>query len=165
MFRRGEVYYADLQSNGHVQGGKRPVLILQNNKGNTYSPNLIVCTITSKVGKRQLPTHVKIGVNDGLKIESEIQCESIMTIDKRDIVDNSRVTMLSQEKMEQVQLAVNVSLGFEAKQVAMPAFDKSVLVDVDRMIKERKVTLSGMTKVFIKLCKMFDSIDKNYNIT
>ena len=80
--KRGEIYSADFGAGfGSEQGGVRPVLILQNNTGNKYSPTTIVAAITSKKTKTALPTHVTVTAN-GLKTESTVLLEQIRTIDK-----------------------------------------------------------------------------------
>lgn len=81
---RGEIYYADLGSGvGSRQGGKRPVLIIQNNVGNRFSPTVIVATITGSRSKQPLPTHVTLGRTCGLKYESVALFEQIFTLDKQ----------------------------------------------------------------------------------
>jgi mRNA interferase MazF len=84
--KRGDVYYADLNPVvGSEQGGVRPVLIIQNDIGNKYSPTIIVAAITSKINKAQLPTHVEISENESsLERDSVILLEQIRTIDKKD---------------------------------------------------------------------------------
>lgn len=82
QIKRGEIYYADLSPIvGSEQGGLRPVLVLQNDMGNRYSPTTIVAAITSRETKSDLPTHVKIDA-DGLKTASTVLLEQIRTIDK-----------------------------------------------------------------------------------
>ena len=107
---RGQVYLADLPQSNNIQGGRRPVLIVQNNKGNLYSPNLIICTITSKIGKRSLQTHVRVSQADGMEKESDIQTESILTISKENIVSRC-LCKLSDEKMKEVNKAICLSLA------------------------------------------------------
>lgn len=83
--RRGDLYYADLSPVvGSEQGGVRPVLIIQNNIGNKYSPTVIVAAITSQINKAKLPTHIEIAANEyGLNKDSVILLEQIRTIDKK----------------------------------------------------------------------------------
>ena len=84
MMKRGDVYYADLSPVvGSEQGGTRPVLILQNNIGNKYSPTVIVAAITSKIGKSKVPTHVLMGKDKELTENSVALLEQIRTIDKQ----------------------------------------------------------------------------------
>ena len=82
--KRGDMFYADLSPViGSEQGGVRPVLIIQNDTGNKYSPTVIAAAITSQTGKNKLPTHIEIGLeNGGLKSDSVILAEQIRTIDK-----------------------------------------------------------------------------------
>ena len=108
--KRGDVYYADLSPVvGSEQGGVRPVLILQNNIGNKYSPTVIVAAITSKIGKSKVPTHVAIGQAKGLTENSVALLEQLRTIDKQRLTD--KITHLSNELMREVDIALRISLG------------------------------------------------------
>ncbi|MFW5986111.1 MAG: type II toxin-antitoxin system PemK/MazF family toxin [Halanaerobiales bacterium] len=108
---RGDVYYADLNPVvGSEQGGIWPVLVIQNNIGNKYSPTVIVSAITSKIDKAKLPTHVEISAeNSNLKKDSVILLEQIRTIDKKRL--KRHVTHLNQEILSQVDKAIEISLG------------------------------------------------------
>ena len=85
MVKRGDIFYADLSPVvGSEQGGIRPVLVVQNDVGNKYSPTVIVAAITSKINKAKMPTHIEIeGEKHGLTKDSVILAEQIRTIDKR----------------------------------------------------------------------------------
>ena len=105
---RGEIYYANLSPIiGRDQGGYRPVVILQNNKGNKYSTTVIVAPISSRLTKNPLPTHVMIET-EFLKQKSVILLEQIRTIDKKRI--DERVGILSDEVMRDVNMAIKTSL-------------------------------------------------------
>lgn len=105
---RGEIYYADLSPViGSEQGGYRPVLILQNNKGNKYSTTVIIAPISSRMTKNDLPTHVIIETQF-LEKKSVILLEQIRTIDKKRI--DERLGILSDEMMNQVDQAIKTSL-------------------------------------------------------
>ena len=108
-FHRGEVYYADLDPvYGHEQGGTRPVLVLQNDVGNFYSPTLIVTAATRRTFKKpSQPTHVVLDDAEGLE-PSLFMLEVIRTIDKRRV--RSYVGRLTEEQMEQIDAALRVSL-------------------------------------------------------
>lgn len=110
--KRGEVYYADLSPVvGSEQGGFRPVLILQNDIGNKYSPTVIVTAITSQLGKAKLPTHIDLSAEEyNLPKNSVALLEQIRTLDKRRLKE--KVTTLSAEKMKEVNRALLISLGF-----------------------------------------------------
>lgn len=115
--KRGDIFYADLRPVvGCEQGGIRPVLILQNNMGNKYSPTTIVATLTSKTCKKELPTHIVLHKKDadGLPKDSIILCEQVRTIDKRRIKD--KLGSVNKESldyiMDEVKNAFNISLGF-----------------------------------------------------
>ena len=112
QIRRGEIYYADLSPVvGSEQGGVRPVLIIQNDIGNKYSPTVIVSAITSQLGKAKLPTHIELPADKyNLPKNSVALLEQIRTLDKRRLQD--KVTTLSPEKMREVNKALLISLGF-----------------------------------------------------
>ena len=112
QIKRGEVYYADLSPVvGSEQGGVRPVLIVQNDVGNKYSPTVIVCAITSQLTKAKLPTHIELSATDyNLPKDSVALMEQIRTLDKRRL--KQRLTALSGNKMKEVERALLISLGF-----------------------------------------------------
>ena len=109
-YYRGEVYYADLNPTiGHEQGGFRPVLILQNDVGNFYSPTVIVTTATRRTCKKSSqPTHVVLEDIEGLPGSSQFQLETLRTVDKRRL--RQRVGKLSDEQMAEIDAALRVSL-------------------------------------------------------
>ena len=86
-FRRGEIYFADLDPHyGSEQGGKRPVIVIQNNTGNKFAPTVIVAAVTSKVSKKpNQPTHVLIEQNPAFSRPSVVLLEQIFTIDRERI--------------------------------------------------------------------------------
>ncbi|MBE3575088.1 MAG: type II toxin-antitoxin system PemK/MazF family toxin [Firmicutes bacterium] len=108
---RGDVFYADLSPVwGSEQGGIRPVLILQNDIGNRFSPTTIVAAITSNIHKSRLPTHVEISAREThLDRDSVVLLEQIRTIDKGRL--RQKVAHLSVESMERVDEALKISLG------------------------------------------------------
>ena len=109
--RRGDIYYADLSPVvGSEQGGLRPVLIVQNDIGNRYSPTVIAAAITSKLGKAKLPTHIDIYASRvGLTKDSVILLEQIRTLDKRRL--REKMGHLDDEMMQRVNNAISVSFG------------------------------------------------------
>lgn len=111
-FKRGEIYVADLSPYvGSEQGGIRPVIILQNNLGNIFSPTLIVAPITSRYKKRNLPTHYLIEDVEELKTTSLVLLEQIKTIDKRRITEY--IGQASKDDIKNIEKALTISLGFE----------------------------------------------------
>ena len=112
QIKRGEIYYADLSPVvGSEQGGVRPVLIIQNDVGNKYSPTVIVSAITSQLGKAKLPTHIELPAEKyNLPKNSVALLEQIRTLDKRRLQEN--VTTLSPDKMREVNKSLLISLGF-----------------------------------------------------
>lgn len=111
MYKRGEVYFADLSPVvGSEQGGVRPVLIVQNDVGNKYSPTVITAAITSQLSKAKLPTHIELEKVDGLPKNSVVLLEQIRTLDKRRLKE--KVCDLSNIKMAEINQALLISLGF-----------------------------------------------------
>ena len=109
--KRGEIYYADLSPViGSEQGGIRPVLIVQNDIGNRYSPTVIAAAITSQRDKTKLPTHISVEANDcGLAKDSIVLLEQVRTIDKQRLKE--RMGSLDNLSMVQVDKALSVSFG------------------------------------------------------
>lgn len=113
MIKRGELYYADLSPVvGSEQGGVRPILIVQNDVGNRYSPTVIAAAITSKINKAKLPTHIELNALEfGLMKDSVVLLEQIRTLDKKRIKE--RIGQLPATFMKKVDSALLISLGFE----------------------------------------------------
>jgi Growth inhibitor len=111
LIRRGDIFFADLSPVvGSEQGGTRPVLILQNDIGNQYSPTTIVAAITSQIDKAKLPTHVELSKTPGgLEKDSVVLLEQIRTIDKSRLME--KVTSLTEDMMRKVNQAAEISLG------------------------------------------------------
>lgn len=111
IIKRGDIFYADLSPViGSEQGGVRPVLVVQNDIGNRYSPTIIVVAITSQINKAKLPTHVEIKSNDyGLPKDSVLLLEQIRTIDKRRLEE--KIGHVTEDIMDKVNEALLVSLG------------------------------------------------------
>ena len=109
--KRGDIYYADLSPViGSEQGGLRPVLIVQNDVGNKYSPTVIAAAITSRMGKTKLPTHIDVvGPESGLAKDSVILLEQIRTIDKKRLKE--KMGHLDDATMKNVNDAIEVSFG------------------------------------------------------
>lgn len=111
--RRGDLFFADLNPVvGSEQGGVRPVLVIQNDVGNRYSPTVIVAAVSAQVQKGRMPTHVELPAEAvGLERDSVVLLEQIRTIDKRRL--RERVARVGEEIMAQVDEALLVSLGLE----------------------------------------------------
>ena len=118
MIKRGELYYADLSPVvGSEQGGVRPILIVQNDTGNKFSPTVIAAAVTSKIGKAKLPTHIELERDQfGLTKDSVILLEQIRTLDKRRLKE--RIGELSPITMKKVNVALLISLGFNIENTA-----------------------------------------------
>lgn len=116
--KRGEIYYADLSPVvGSEQGGIRPVLIVQNDTGNRYSPTVIAAAITSQTGKARLPTHIDLPVNEecGLSKDSVVLLEQVRTLDKRRL--RERMGRVDDRMMERIDTAIAVSFGLHHDQL------------------------------------------------
>ena len=114
QIKRGDIFYADLSPVvGSEQGGLRPVLIVQNDVGNRYSPTVIAAAITSKLGKARLPTHIDVYADRvGLQRDSVVLLEQMRTIDKQRLKE--KMGPLDDESMHAVDTAISVSLGLGA---------------------------------------------------
>ncbi len=112
MIARGELYSACLDPVvGSEQGGVRPVLVIQNDIGNKYSPTVIVLAVTGQLNKAKLPTHVAVPAEgNGLQKDSVVLAEQIRTLDKRRLKE--RIGSLTPEQMDKVSEALRISLGF-----------------------------------------------------
>nr|WP_283244929.1 type II toxin-antitoxin system PemK/MazF family toxin [Gehongia tenuis] len=112
MIRRGDIFYADLNPTiGSEQSGVRPVLVVQNDIGNKYSPTVIVAAITSRINKAKLPTHIEVSAKEyGLTKDSIVLAEQVRTIDKKRLQE--RIGSLGPETMVKVNEALSISLGF-----------------------------------------------------
>ena len=112
MIKRGELYYADLSPViGSEQGGVRPVLVVQNDVGNKYSPTVIAAAVTSQLTKAKLPTHIALTAGEyGLPKDSVVLLEQIRTIDKRRL--REKIGELPISIMNRVNDALMISLGF-----------------------------------------------------
>ena len=111
VVKRGDIYYADLSPViGSEQGGVRPVLIVQNDIGNKYSPTVIAAAITSQINKAKMPTHIEIDAKEyGLTKDSVILLEQIRTIDKKRLKE--KTGHADEELLEQIGNALKISLG------------------------------------------------------
>ncbi len=108
--KRGQIYYADLSPVvGSEQGGLRPVLIIQNDIGNKYSPTVIAAVITSRKTKSNIPTHYWIQGECGLRCESMVELEQLRTLDKRRLKE--LMGQLNESEMQQVNKKIKISLG------------------------------------------------------
>lgn len=110
--KRGELFYANLSPVvGSEQGGLRPVLIVQNDIGNKYSPTVIVAAITSKINKAKIPTHIELSATTyGLEKDSVVLLEQIRTLDKSRL--EKKIGALDYKTMQNVNQALLISLGF-----------------------------------------------------
>lgn len=111
IVKRGEIFYADLSPViGSEQGGVRPVLVIQNDIGNKYSPTIIISAITSQINKAKLPTHVEIaGQEYGLPKDSVVLLEQIRTIDKKRL--REKIGKFDDDMMGDIDDALRISIG------------------------------------------------------
>lgn len=117
VVKRGDIFYADLSPVvGSEQGGIRPVIIIQNDIGNRYSPTVIVAAITSQINKAKLPTHVEISSEEyGLNKDSVVLLEQVRTLDKRRLKE--KIGRMTDEDMEKVDIALRISLDLKVKNI------------------------------------------------
>ena len=102
---RGQIYFYNLRTDGHIASGSRPVLILQNDKGNRTSTTTIVAPITSRLNKRRYPSQVEVAPMDsGLYCTSVIKCEQLITVNKSDI--GRYIGEVKEEIMQEVAIAI-----------------------------------------------------------
>ena len=113
IVKRGDIFYADLSPViGSEQGGIRPVLVVQNDVGNKYSPTVIAAAITSKINKAKLPTPIEIDAKEyGLSRDSVILLEQVRTIDKQRL--REKIGRLNEMEMDKVNEAISISFGLE----------------------------------------------------
>lgn len=113
--KRGDIYYADLSPVvGSEQGGVRPVLIVQNDVGNRFSPTVIAAAITSQKEKSKLPTHIELqSTGCGLSKDSVVLLEQIRTIDKRRLKE--KMGRLDEHSMNEINRALSISFGLGAE--------------------------------------------------
>ena len=113
IVKKGDLFFADLSPVvGSEQGGVRPVLVVQNDVGNKYSPTVIAAAITSRINKAKMPTHIELSANDyGLNKDSVILLEQIRTIDKRRL--REKIGKLDTDMMDRVNEALFISFGLE----------------------------------------------------
>lgn len=125
--KRGDIYYADLSPVvGSEQGGLRPVLIIQNDIGNRYSPTVIAAAITSRMSKTHLPTHIDIFAEKaGLSKDSVVLLEQIRTLDKKRLKE--KMGHLDDDMMSVVNSAIAVSFGLDSS-TAVGGADSAVTV-------------------------------------
>ena len=109
--KRGDIFFADLSPVvGSEQGGVRPVLIIQNNIGNKFSPTVIIAAITPKISKPKMPTHIGLVAKEvGLEKDSVVLLEQLRTIDKQRLKD--KVTHIDEKLMQRVNNALKISVG------------------------------------------------------
>ena len=123
--KRGDIYYADLSPVvGSEQGGLRPVLIIQNDVGNRYSPTVIAAAITSRMSKTKLPTHIDVyAERAGLARDSIVLLEQLRTLDKRRL--RERLGHLDEEMMAEIDTAIAVSLGLVPRSTVYAAREQA----------------------------------------
>lgn len=111
IVKRGDIFYADLSPVvGSEQGGIRPVIVIQNDVGNKYSPTVIVAAITSQINKAKLPTHVEISSEEyGLNRDSVVLLEQIRTLDKRRLKE--KIGHITEKDMKKVDQALLISMS------------------------------------------------------
>src|SRR5699024_10843139 len=156
--KRGYLYYADLSPVvGSEQGGIRPVLIIQNDIGNKFSPTVIVAAITAQIQKAKLPTHVEINSKEyNLEKNSVILLEQIRTLDKQRLTD--KITILDSDMMKKIDHALEVSLGL--------SFNK--MYDLHSLLRFKKRSVLFIVKgtfILEKELKVYAELLQRYIVT
>lgn len=170
VVKRGDIYYADLGiGEGSEQGGVRPVLVIQNDLGNKFSPTVIVAAITSKMTKTKIPTHVEINaVKYGLPENSVVLLEQVRTIDKRRL--QKKVGSLDKKIMDSINRSSGISIGLIDSRFNECYIQQKIyeIKDLDSFITKYKN--KGNTDLTIekleKISLMGDIINycKNFNV-
>ena len=113
QIRRGDIYYADLSPVvGSEQGGIRPVLVVQNDIGNKYSPTIIVAAITSQINKAKLPTHIEVSSAEyGLPKDSVVLLEQLRTVDKKRLKE--KIGHINSSVFPKINWALSISIGLQ----------------------------------------------------
>lgn len=168
--RRGDIYYADLSPVvGSEQGGLRPVLIVQNDVGNRYSPTVIAAAITSKLDKARLPTHIDVYADEvGLSKDSVILLEQIRTLDKKRLKE--KMGHLDDGSMRAVNSAIAVSFGLSENEAALSSgnitSDYREIASVPNMVNTvASVNSATISKKNNMQTSSIDSAGKNINET
>jgi mRNA interferase MazF len=169
IVKRGELWFADLNyidmENSMVQAGKRPVLIIQNDMGNRYSPVVTIIPLSSRVTKKKLPTHVTIDTDSGLAIASIALCEQIQTIDKWKLIHKvGEVDNLTMNEINQAMMIQSGLVSCESKSVSnIQNINREYLMELliainqlDKISKLNNTSIkakSVLLKQFIEHCK------------
>lgn len=170
IYTRGDIFYADLECSGSVQGGIRPVIIIQNDIGNKYSPTVIIAAITSQIKKMGQPTHViikKDNINN-LKFDSVILLEQIRTVNKSCLFD--KIGKLSEKDIQRLNKALAISVDLNIENIEENKISKTInkkILDIrdievnlalysdnielrNRLLKERQVAIDDAKYYFNK---------------
>ena len=171
IIKRGMIFYADLGEvknvNGSEQGGKRPVIVIQNDMGNRFAPTTVVACMTSKMGKSNLPTHVFVKRNqhNNLEKNSLVLCEQIKTISKNRLVQY--VGAATEETMKKIDKAIDISINFDKeKELEKEAENSqliSTIVTLKRLIKmwiDKTGNYEGMENELRKYQELKQEIEK-----
>lgn len=132
---KGDVWYADLPSNGdNIQSGVRPCIIVSNNIANKFSPVIQIVALTTKMAKAKIPTHVHLRVNEsfGIKQDSIALCEQIISINKKNLVD--KIGLLDEKNLRRIDEAMSLQLQIERNIETKPVHTEEKL---DRMFIEK----------------------------
>jgi mRNA interferase MazF len=157
--KRGDIFYTDLSpSVGSEQGGVRPVIIIQNNVGNKYSPTVIVAAITSKINKAKLPTHVEISKKYTHDKDSVILLEQIRTLDKRRLME--KVGSCDEFLMNKIDNALLTSIGVQFNNQPQIKVDEKKIkrmekyIDLFEDLKEKNV---NDTRKYVRFSRDIDT--------
>lgn len=153
--KRGEIYYANLEANGSIQGGLRPVIVISNNKCNAFSPVITIIPLTTSNTKHKLPTHVFIKGNNNNLRDSIALCEQIQSINKMQL-HNEVITVLSKEILNELEKAIQIQLDIDNKVkqdtiTIKDNFIKFTLDEINQVVNEYHKTLEPNQKSFYSI--------------
>lgn len=155
MCRRGEIYWLDLtaysQGKGSLYTGVRPILIVQNNVGNKYSPTTIIAPITSRLTKAKLPTHIEIGRESGVDKPSVVTLEQLITINKCDLGDY--IGIVPFEKVCEIDRALIISGGINIQNQITNVIDRERIKNLISSIKDTDEMLKVVDNDYFKKVK------------
>jgi len=161
LVKRGQVFWADLGNNnqGSEQSGRRPVIIIQNDVGNTYSPTTIIAVITSQLTKAKLPVHVELQKEiNNMPQDSVILFEQIRTLDKRRLQD--KICQLDELMMRKIDKAIGTSLGIkiaEVEQDKKPKVEENPLErlpqNIQNIINDKLDDIKGLERTISNITR------------
>jgi len=157
MVKRGSVYYAALEGNKSIQGGKRPVVVISNELNNVNAPTVNVIPLTSKIKALHLPCHVLISSTEKLKVDSMALCEQIITINKDNL--GEEIAVLGSEIMTKIESAIDKQFG-----KSQAEYEYIELLKMDMRLTTNPIEKAFMRKLIAIHCKRFGICNKDVDV-